>query len=125
MPWLVMQFHAHIRVIRHCGPRHGHALCVPWSGVVPEAVRRVFRGDVGGHRATVGETGLGNSQTLLGCDVLQGPGQSSGGGAGVELDAGMSVVADDDGRVMCGETCGSGRTIGVAPGSGDVEAGSS
>ena len=34
----------------------------------------------------------------------------------------MSVVADDDGRVMCGETSGGGVKIGMELGLGDVEA---
>jgi hypothetical protein len=37
-------------------------VCVPGSGVVPELACRVLPGDGGGHRATVSETGLGNSQ---------------------------------------------------------------
>jgi CO dehydrogenase nickel-insertion accessory protein CooC1 len=36
-------------------------VCVPGSGVVPEVACRVLD-DEGGHRATVSETGLGNSQ---------------------------------------------------------------
>jgi hypothetical protein len=43
-------------------------------------------------------------------------------GCDVELDAGTSIVADDNGRVMCGEASGSGAKIGVALGFGDVEA---
>ena len=45
-----------------CGTHAAADVCVPWGGVVPEAVHRVVRGDGGGHRATVSETGLGNSQ---------------------------------------------------------------
>jgi len=37
-------------------------------------------------------------------------------GGDVELDAGMSVLVDDDDRVMCGEASGDGAKIGVEAG---------
>jgi hypothetical protein len=43
-------------------------------------------------------------------------------GVDVELDRGMSVVAGDDGRVMCGEESGGGAKISVELGLGDVGA---